>query len=298
MNDPDNNATIRPVWRSMLFAPADQPRFLSKIETRGADAIQVDLEDGVLPENKNLARESLKSAVQTLHEKSLPCIIRINRPWRLAVPDLEAAVLPDVSAIGLPKVPNASHIQAIGEIVTELEIERGIPEGTISFIAMIETPEGALNIPEIAKADDRLSGIIVGVEDFSLESGISLESPALAAVHIDTVLAARAAGIAAYGFVGSISEFKDLEKFARIVTEARHMGFDGAFCIHPAQVPVLNSAFSPSDAEISHAEAVIAAFSEARTKGLGAIALNGKMIDKPVVERAKATLNAARRFSV
>lgn len=286
-----------PIWRSMLFIPADAERFFGRAHERGADAIQLDLEDGVLPENRERARELVGPAADAIAAHGQDVIVRINRPWRDAVRDMEAAVRPSVKALTLPKADSAEHVRAAAETVGEIEAERGMAPGATRLIAMIETPDSAFRIREIAAASPRLCGLIVGIEDFTALSGMRADSEGLLQVHVDTVLAARAAGIAPYGFVASLADFSDLDALAGIVAQARRLGFVGAFCIHPTQVAVLNEGFSPSEREVAEAEAVVEAFDAAREAGRGAVALNGRMIDRPVVERARAVLAQRDRLS-
>src|SRR4051812_28746221 len=131
-----------PVWRSMLFVPVTNERFLANAPKRGADVIQLDLEDSIPPDQKTEARGLVRQAAVTLAAASVQVIVRINRPWRQAVADIEACVCPEVLALTLPKVPDASHIRAVSELLSELEFERGLPQGHTGIVAMIETADG------------------------------------------------------------------------------------------------------------------------------------------------------------
>ncbi|MEM7742666.1 MAG: CoA ester lyase [Pseudomonadota bacterium] len=280
-----------PLWRSMLFVPATAERLWAKARTRGADAIIVDLEDAVAASEKARAREMLSDVIPVVGQAGADVIVRINRPMRMAVADLEAAVIPGVAAIMIPKAESASHIRLLTEAIAELEAERGVPQ--LRLIALIETVEGFGNADEIA-AHPRMAGITLGGEDFAAAVGMPAVEAALIRPYLrEIVLAARGGGCLALGYAGSIANFTDLDAYAQDIAAARAMGFDGGSCIHPAQVPVLNAGFAPGAEEIAHAGRVVEAYDKALAEGRGAIELDGKMIDVPVADRARATL--ARR---
>ena len=279
-----------PIWRSLLFIPANVERFLAKAGGSGADAIILDLEDSIAPSEKAAARAALPDAVATVAATGIDVVVRINRPWRLAIRDLETAALEAVAAIALPKVANAGHIGAVSEILDELETERGIAAGQIRLIAMIETAAAYFHMAEIAKASPRVMALILGSEDFALDMGMPAEADGLEQATRQTVMAARAAGILPLGFVGSLADYRDLAGFEAMARRGRALGFEGAFCIHPAQVDILNRAFGPTDAEADQARRVVATFEQALAEGLGAVGLDGVMLDGPVVERARRLL--------
>ena len=213
-------------------------------------------------------------------------VVRINRPLRLAVRDIEAAIGPRVLALALPKTDSAEHVRLIAEIVDELEAERGLAPGTTRLIAMVETAAAFFHIAEIARAHPRLCALNLGAEDFATSAGISPDSEALSMPKQMAVFAARAAGIMPLGFIGSIAEFHDLDGFRQTIRRSRRFGFIGASVIHPSQVPILNEEFRPSAQEVDHARRVVAAYDKALAEGVGAVTVDGKMIDVPVVERA------------
>lgn len=281
-------------WRSVLFVPAHVDRFVTSAVSSDADAIQLDLEDSVPLPDKDTARAALSSAIQQLAAGGRDVLVRINRELRAAVADLEAAVVVGVRAISLPKTACAEHLKLIDELVTELEIERGLPVQGIGLIAMVETPEGLAQVEAMSRACSRVSALTLGTEDFSAACGMEPRPSNLFAPCQRLLFAARAAGISAYGFPGSIAEFTDLEGYRDQVLQGRAMGFEGAFCIHPAQVSVLNVAFEPDADALAEARATIAAWEEATEQGLGAVALHGRMIDLPVVQRARALLARSR----
>lgn len=279
-----------PVWRSMLFVPALNDRFIEGAPRRGADCIQVDLEDSIPPDLKDKARDRVAAVAGALAVQGLDVVVRINRPWRLAIRDLEASVGPHVVAINLPKVPNAAHVRAVAEILDELELAAGLVIGHTRLVVMIETAEGLLDMPAIAAASPRVVALTVGAEDLSVSMGMQPTEDALYVPNVQAVVAARAAGILPIGYVGSVANYADREVFRRTAERARDLGFVGGFCIHPDQVPILNAAFSPRPEEVAAAIELIAAYEKAQAEGRGAIAWKGAMVDQPVIDRARLLL--------
>ena len=287
------------MWRSLLFIPVLSEQFLGKAHQRGADAIILDLEDSIAKEQKALARDKLAGAIARIKNNApeQDIVVRINSPWRLAVRDLEKAVLPDVKAIMAPKVAGPDHIQALDELITELEIEQGIKVGAIGLLALIETPQAFLRMQEIAYSGSRLWSLSLGGEDFAAALGTQPTIDSLNQPHQQLVIAAKAAGKVALGYPGSVAEFQDLDEFRKGVELGRLHGCEGGSAIHPAQVAVLNDVFTPSQEEVDFAERCVAAYEQALQEGKGAISLDGKMLDVPVVEQARNVLARAKRFS-
>jgi citrate lyase subunit beta/citryl-CoA lyase len=287
-----SDATDRklPVWRSALYVPANVPRFIDGAHKRGADAIIVDLEDSVPVAERPAARRDLMATAENVARSGADGIVRINRPWRQTMLDLEAAISPRVKALAVTKVDSADHIKLIAEVVSELEAERGMVVGATQFTAMIETPDAWFKMADIAKADRRIVALTLGGEDFALAMGMLPTAEALFMPKQQLAIAARAAGILPLGFIGTVADYKDLDAFRETVRRSRRLGFRGASVIHPAQVPILNEEFSPSADEVASAQKIVAAYDEAVTAGRGSISVDGKMIDVPVVLRAQELL--------
>ena len=279
-----------PLWRSMLFVPVNVDRFVNSASRRGADACILDLEDSIPAAEKSEARERVRTAAETVGSAGADVVVRINRPWRLAIRDIEAAVDPNVCALAVPKVADAGHLCAIAEILSELEAERGLEQGHTRLIAMIETADAYFQVRDIAAANSRVVAMTLGQEDFALSTGMEPEPEALFQPCLQVVFAARAAGILPLGFVGSIAEYQDKGKFQKIARQARRIGFTGAFCIHPLQAQVLNEEFSPTADEAATAKSMISAYEDALAQGRGSIEYQGKMLDEPIVERARQIL--------
>ncbi len=283
-------ATTLPVWRSLLFVPVTQRRFVDGAARRGADAIILDLEDSVAASEKDRARTLVPEAAAIVSRAGADVVVRINRPLRLAVRDIEAVIGPGVLALALPKTESAEHVRLIAEIVTEVEALRGVEPGATRLIAMVETADAFFRLAEIARAHPRLCALTLGAEDFATSAGIMAEPEALTMPKQMAVFAARAAGIMPLGFIGSIAEFHDLDGFRETIRRSRRFGFIGASVIHPSQVPILNQEFRATPAEINHAHRVVAVYDKALAEGVGAVTVDGRMIDVPVVERARLLL--------
>jgi citrate lyase subunit beta/citryl-CoA lyase len=275
----------------MLFVPVTARRFVDGAARRGADAIILDLEDSVAASEKERARTLVPEAAQIVSRGGADVVVRLNRPLRMTVRDLEAVIGPGVQAVALPKAESAQHVQLVAEVIDELEAERGIAVGTTKMVAMVETASAFFRIAEIARAHPRLVALNLGAEDFATSAGIMPEAEALSMPKQMAVFAARAAGIMPMGFIGSIAEFGDLDAFRQTIRRSRRFGFIGASVIHPSQIQILNEEFRPGAAEIEHAGRVVAAYDKALAEGVGAVTVDGKMIDVPVVERAKLLLD-------
>ena len=279
-----------PVWRSALYVPANVPRFIEGAHRRGADAIIVDLEDSVPIAERPAARRDLIATAENVARGGADVIVRINRPWRQAMLDLEAAISPRVTALAVTKVDSADHIRLVSEVVGELEAERGMTVGSTKFTAMIETADAWFHMPEIAKADSRIVALTLGGEDFALSVGMLPTAEGLFMPKQQLAIAARAAGILPLGFIGTVADYKDLDAFRETIRRSRRLGFRGASVIHPAQVPILNEEFAPSADEVASARKIVAAYEEAVAAGRGSISVDGKMVDVPVVLRAQEVL--------
>jgi citrate lyase subunit beta/citryl-CoA lyase len=282
-----------PVWRSLMFVPVTSEKFVRTAADRGADALILDLEDAVAPSQKEHARALIEGAIPQVSRNGADVLVRVNRPWRMLVRDIEAAVIPGVTALMLTKVDSPEHVLAAAEIVAELEAERGLPAGGLKFVVLVETATGFFRMEQIAKAHPRIIGLSLGAEDFAADVGMQSEPEGLFYPKQHTLFAARAAGVLPMGFVGSIADFRDQEAFRAIVRRSKRLGFMCASAIHPLQVSVLNEEFAPTAAEVERAERMVAAYQAAYAEGLGAVQFEGAMIDVPVVQRAETVLKRA-----
>ncbi|HMO29989.1 CoA ester lyase [Enterovirga sp.] len=283
-----------PVWRSALFVPANVERFVAKATERGADALIIDLEDSIPLAQKEAARALVPGIVERFRAKGRSDVmVRINQPLELAVRDLEAAVIAGVDAIKVTKVEGPEHLRLLDEMVARLEAQRGLPVGKIWFIGLIEAPGPLARAHEIARATPRLAGISLGAEDYATAIGAKPSEDTMFVPKQQLIQAAAAAGILPLGTIGSVADFSDLEGYARIVRRSADFGFVGAACIHPNLVPILNAGFSPSEEEVRQAERIVGLDREAAAAGRASFAVDGKMIDIPIVQRAEALLARA-----
>lgn len=282
-----------PRWRSLLFVPANNERFLAKCADRGADALILDLEDSVPAVEKAAARARCSEAIQELRDASADLIVRINSPLRLAVPDLEAVVRPGLRAVMVPKCLSGEHLQLLSELVEELERERQITPGSIGFVPIIETPRAYLRMDRIAALEPRCLALTLGGEDFSNHLGMEPGADTLLLPKQQVVIAARASGVVPLGLLDSIANYGDTEHVREVARRSARFGFEGAACVHPALVPILNEAFTPSNEAIEWAQQVIEALTAAQAQGLGTARLNGTMIDEPIAARARRILQRA-----
>jgi len=289
------NANSQPlVWRSMLFVPSNRQRFIDKASSSDADAIILDLEDSVPIDERPAARAGLADAVETVSRGGADVLVRINRPLSEAVADIVAAVIPGVSALKLPKIESAEHLGLLEEVVEEREMAVGLSRGGIGFVPMIETAGAYFRMEAIARASTRNLGMTLGGEDFALDTGMVPDAETLFMGSQKLVYAARAAGIAPLGTIGTVADYQDLDAYRESAARSRKFGFEGSACIHPSVVPVLNEEFAPDVEEVTAAERIVAAYKDAQAAGKGAIQLDGKMVDVPVAIRAENLLRRHR----
>jgi citrate lyase subunit beta / citryl-CoA lyase len=274
------------VWRSMLYVPANVPRFVAKAPSSGADAVVLDVEDSVPHDRKAEARAALAEAVPAARSGGADVLVRINRPLRLAVPDMEAAVAAGADGILLTKVLGADHVALAAEILAEAP-------RLMRIVPMVETPAALPKLPEIARASPLVAGLLIGAEDLALECNADSEDELIVLAKRQMVLAAHGAGVAPFGTLGTVADYRDPEKVRNLVARSKRSGFIGATCIHPALVPILNEGFSPSAAELDLARRQLAAAAEAAREGRGSFTVDGRMVDEPILIRARRILAQA-----
>jgi citrate lyase subunit beta/citryl-CoA lyase len=277
--------------RSLLYVPASSGRFLAKAHERGADAIILDLEDAVAPAQKDAARERLEDAVGMVRRNSATVFVRINSDADRVRGDAEAACRAGADGLLVPKSRAASDLTALADFLTGIETACG--RGAILLVPMIEDAGAVLDARAIATATPRVFALMTGGEDLATALDAEPSADVLRLPKLLVHLAARAAGVRSFGLLRTVADYRDLDGIAQSADEARRHGFDGASCVHPSVVPILNRAFSPSEAEVAHARAVIAAAAAAEARGLGAFAFEGRMVDEPVVKRARAVIARA-----
>jgi len=276
-----------PVWRSILYVPGNVPKFIDKAHERGADCVLVDLEDSVQPAQKPEARAMLAETMSKVARGGADVAVRINRPMRLAIADIEAAVRPGLSALFVTKTESVQHLRLLDEAVTELEKERGLPVGGIGFGAMIEHPRALAHIHDIAEHGPRVIAMMLGGEDFALETGSVPGDETLELPKRMVAFAAQAHGVPMIGILGTVADYSDPEAYRKSAERARRFGFSGGTCIHPGLVTALNEAYTPKAEEVAYALKLIEADRKAAAEGRGSFTVDGKMIDIPVIDRAR-----------
>lgn len=284
------------IQRSMLILPVNVPKFVEKAHTRGADAITLDLEDAVPPAEKEKARALVRDSIRLAGLGGSDVLVRVNNEEEHIYRDLEATVHDGLSAVFLPKTELPEQVLKLEGLIEKLERNRGLKSHSIKIAIHIESPLGIINLKEIAGAGARLESVSMGVDDYCLQMGIrpsdSAEELVFPMMNIATV--ARAFNLVPLGILGSVANYKDLEKFRTAAEKSKKMGFAGAYCIHPDQVNILNEVFSPSKDEISWARRVMECFEKAVAEGRASTSLDGKMVDTPIYKQALALLEEAR----
>lgn len=280
--------------RTMMFVPGANAAMLRDAPLYGADSIMFDLEDAVSLKEKDSARTLVYFALKTFDYSNVETVVRINSLEAGGAQDVEAMVLAGVEVIRLPKTETAQDILDVDAVITSVEKDNQIPVGTTKMMAAIESAEGVLNAREIAKASERLIGIALGAEDYvtNMKTKRYPDGQELSFARNMILHAARAAGIAAIDTV--YSDVDNVEGFQNEVQQIKQLGFDGKSVINPRQIPLVNAIYTPTDKEIQNAKEVIWGIREAEAKGSGVISVNGKMVDKPIVERAQRVIALAK----
>lgn len=279
--------------RTMMFVPGANAAMLRDAPLYGADSIMFDLEDAVSLKEKDSARVLVHSALKTFDYGNIEIVVRINALDAGGAEDIEAMVLAGVDVIRLPKTETAQDIIDVEAVITEVEQQNDISVGTTKMMAAIESAEGVLNAPAIAKSSTRLIGIALGAEDYvtNMKTRRHPDGQELFFARSMILHAARAAGIAAIDTV--YSDVDNTEGFEAEVRLIKQLGFDGKSVINPRQIPLVNTIYAPTEKEIQNAKEVIWGIREAEAKGSGVISVNGKMVDKPIVERAERVIALA-----
>ncbi|MFA3791444.1 CoA ester lyase [Aliiglaciecola sp. SL4] len=282
-------------WRSLLFLPANNQKFIDKAHTREADGYILDLEDSIPMAHKETTRANLIAAAKVVAKKGADTLVRINASLRLAIRDLEAVVDPQICAIIIPKVSSAAHIQLIAQSIDEIEQEKQMPQGYTRLIAQIEHVDAMSKLDEIATSSPRLMAMTMGTEDLSLSIGMEPTTEALIGPCQQLIMACRRANITPMGFPASIADFSDPTQFQVAAELANKIGFSGAPCVHPMQVKILNQVFMPTEEQVKQANELIQSFQQQYEQGTGATNFANKMIDLPVVQRAENLLKRLNR---
>ncbi len=292
--------------RSWMFVPGHRQKMIDKALGLNVDAIMLDIEDGVAPAEKETARQqiaaSLDQVYATLAGSTAPRrgparYVRVNAVGHERMhADFAAVIRPGLEGLVLPKVETPDQVKTVEQILARREPEVKIPPGSVRLLIAIESPRGLIHAQAIASASPRVIGLMFGAEDFGKELGLPVNREAEAKDLIYARSALVMAGAAAHVQIidGVWPNIQDAEGLQRYALQARRLGFTGMSLIHPGQIDAINAVFSPTKEEVAYAEQVVRAFEEAQARGDGSVALGGQLIDLPIVERARRTLEMAR----
>lgn len=283
------------VLRTMLFVPGNNMRMIHKTRTLDADAFILDLEDAVPMDEKETARVFVEDALEWMGSEGLDVFVRVNALTTGLTPlDIEAAVHDGIGGIMLPKSESEGDVLEVERLIEAAEEGRGLEPGSTSIVPLIETAKGVLNAPGIATASSRIVASSFGAVDFTRDMGttISREGTELLYARSIISLVARASGVQAIDTVWV--DIMDREGLIRDARLAKQLGFKGKLLIHPSQIEPVNQVFSPSEEEVLYAQRLVEAFKEAEARGLGAVSLEGRMIDTASFRQALDLLSLAK----
>ncbi len=288
-----------PTFRSVLYVPGNRPRMLAKAPTLPADAFVLDLEDSVPPGEKAEARRLVREALLSGAFAGRAVLVRVNGlASGLTQDDLAAVVVEGLFGVDIPKVEAPDEVREVEEMLAWAEGRAGLPRGTLRVGIGIESPAGLLRAEAIGRACRRLLSLGLGAEDFTFNLGTQ-RSPTGEELFIPkalVALVARALGVQALDTI--YPDFRDPEGLVREAKLARQLGFSGKYAIHPDQLGPINRVFTPDEAEVRWAREVVEAYEAAQGSGLGSVAVGGRMVDRPIYERARRTLELAARWGI
>ena len=280
--------------RTMLFMPGNNPSMLQSADILGADSIILDLEDAVSLTEKDSARILVREAVKNLHYQGVEVVVRINPlDTEYAMEDIEniAKVKPDT--ILVPKATEEA-MEIVDREVTRIEKEEGFEEGSIRLFALIESAYGVENVYSIIKSSNRIEGILFGGEDFTSDMGVKRTKEGDEILYARNKIATACRALKVDSIDTPFTDTNDFEGLIKDTTKAKNLGFTGKASINPRQIESIHSVYAPTEAEIKHAERVMEAKDAALAEALGVFSLDGKMVDLPVINRAKTTLELAK----
>jgi citrate lyase subunit beta / citryl-CoA lyase len=292
-----------------MFVPGDRQRMIDKALTLNVDAIMIDIEDGVAPAEKENARVQIASSLDRVAEqlaadpnyRTPARFVRTNAPgteWM--VDDFKAAVRPGLEGLVISKVDTVDQVRIVEDELGRAEVAQHMSGGEIKLLIAIESPIGLFNAFAIATSSPRIMGILFGAEDFTREMGLPMkrEGEASDMLYARSHLATVAAAAHIQCVDGVWVDLNDPEGLKRFAKQARRLGMSAISIIHPNQIEIANGAFTPTKEDLDYARAVLQAFEDARAKGQGAIAFRGQLLDFPIVDRARQTVDLAKSLGV
>lgn len=284
-----------PARRAMLYVPADDERKIHKAAGLGVDSICLDIEDGVAVNRKSSARENICSALKTVHFGRSERLVRINSLGSgLAEEDLYAVLNARPDGIVIPKIEGADEVKWVCQQIAAVERVNNWEAGSIAVLVLVETPLAVLNLRDICTADSRLQGLIFGAEDFAGSIGAVRTSAATELLYARSAVVLHAAAFNLQAIDMVWLDLQDLDGLRQEALSGAAMGFTGKQIVHPNQVQVVQEAFTPSTQAIEAAKRIVEAAETYQRAGKGAFALDGKMVDAPVIKAAERILERAR----
>lgn len=276
-----------------MMVPVTNDRFAQGAWRHGADAITLDLEDGVTPALKAGARELAKDAVAVAGKGAAEVFVRVNKEFLVA--DIEASVWPGLAGIMLPKVESPEDVIEASEVLSSAERQRGIEPGTLSLILLLESANAVFRVREIIAASERVSQVGLDESDLSASLGISASAEYDPHVYARGRMAieATAAGVQPIGIahpMGTLPSLLPDEDMLKIATDSKNLGFKGIVCPHPSWIASVNTAFTPTEEQVDFYNQVRDVFAQAIAAGTAAVPFAGRMIDVPVDEWAKVVI--------
>lgn len=284
--------------RSLLFVPGGRAELLEKAGRFPADVLCLDLEESVPPDEKPRARDLVGEAVVRLARAGRAVQVRLNPiESGLTRDDLAAIVRPGLTEVLLAKTQEPQDVRDVDVLLREQELARDIRPGTIELTVAIESTRALLRCGEISHASTRLAAIMLGAEDFTFDLGVQRTKDGREIEYPRAVVAtcARAAGLVALDTPWA--DIEDIEGLVADAERAKALGFSGKYVIHPSHIEHVHRVFSPTEAEVAYAKKLLVAWEDARAQGLGAVQVDGRMVDRPIVERARRLIAQAEAIA-
>ena len=290
--------------RSWMFVPGDRQKMIDKAVALPVDAILLDIEDGVAPAAKETARKQIAETLDRIavQKKENPSYrtparyVRINAVGHERMnADVEYVIRPALEGLAVPKVETPDQVDVVEKILDEREPKMGLVRGSVRLLLALESPRGLFNAYAIATSSPRVIGLMFGAEDFSRELSLPLrrEGEAVDLIYARSAMVTAAAAAHVQAVDGVWPNFQDMEGLKKFALQSRRLGFSGMSLIHPAQINEVNAAFTPTAEEVDYCRRVVQAFDDARSRGEGAIAFGGQLLDMPIVDRARQTIALA-----
>ncbi|MGA2962826.1 MAG: CoA ester lyase [Candidatus Korobacteraceae bacterium] len=278
--------------RTMLFAPGNKEKMLLKSLVSGADTVIWDLEDAVALAEKETARATIAKTLQNLPPTHVPIYIRVNSlGMNMLDIDLDAVVQRGVYGILFPKAESSAQVKELDSILSRVEKKQGLAEGSVKVQCLLETCLGVIHAYAIATASPRVEAVCFGAEDFTLDLGTPRTREGVESAYSRAAIAVAAGAAKVFAIDSVFSDLNDEEGLINECRMVRQLGYRGKFAIHPKQLDVINREFSPSESELAFAARIVEAFNRPENAKAGVITVEGKMIDAPILQRARRLLS-------